>query len=132
MMESNFKIEDLARDPFDEFQRWFAIAAEHVSDYPNAMVLATVSPRGIPSARAVLLKGVDRRGFVFYTNYESRKASELDATKVAALNFTWPSLELAIRISGTVHRTSAEESDAYFASRPRESQIGGHRTARFR
>ena len=90
----------------------------------TAMTLATTTPDGRPSARMVLLKGADERGFVFYTNYGSRKAAELDATRRAALVFYWPTLDKQIRVEGTVTRVSAAEADAYFATRPRQSQLG--------
>jgi pyridoxamine 5'-phosphate oxidase len=91
---------------------------------PNAMVVSTVSAEGRPSSRMVLLKGVDERGFVFYTNYESRKGAELSATGVAALLFPWHDLQRQVRVEGPVERVSAAESEAYFASRPRGSQLG--------
>ncbi len=89
----------------------------------NAMTLATVDPRGRPSARIVLLKELDARGFTFYTNYESKKSQELEAAKVAALVFFWEPLHRQVRVEGTVERVSDAESDAYFAARPRGSQI---------
>jgi pyridoxamine 5'-phosphate oxidase len=108
-------------DPFAQFARWFAQVRETDSD-PTTMVLATATREGRPSARNVLLKGVDSRGFVFYTNYNSRKARELAATGRASLLFTWRSLERQVRIDGTVEKVSAAESDAYFATRPIESR----------
>jgi pyridoxamine 5'-phosphate oxidase len=91
---------------------------------PTAMTLATVDDRGRPSTRVMLLKGVDPRGFVFYTNYESRKGRELGANPVAALCFFWKELERQVRIEGTIERVSAEESEEYFATRPLGSRIG--------
>ena len=108
-------------DPFAQFARWFAQVRETDSD-PTTMVLATATREGRPSARNVLLKGVDSRGFVFYTNYNSRKARELAATGRASLLFTWRSLERQVRIDGTVEKVSAAESDAYFETRPIESR----------
>jgi pyridoxamine 5'-phosphate oxidase len=108
-------------DPFAQFARWFAQVRETDVD-PTAMALATATRDGRPSVRNVLLKGVDNRGFVFYTNYNSRKARELEATGRASLLFTWRSLERQVRIDGTVEKVSAAESDAYFATRPLESR----------
>lgn len=110
-------------DPFRQFSRWFDEAAGLEKD-PTAMTIATTTRDGRPSARMVLLKGVDERGFVFFTNYESRKAVEIEATGRASLLFYWASLERQVRIEGTVERVSAEESDAYFATRPVESRWG--------
>jgi len=114
-------------DPIEEFRAQFARAQAvdrlRLPD-PTAMSLATVGPEGVPSVRTVLLKSVDSRGFVFYTNLESRKGRELKATPLAALCFYWAALDLQIRIEGIVEPVSDEEADAYFASRPRESQIG--------
>jgi pyridoxamine 5'-phosphate oxidase len=109
---------DIARDPFEQFNRWFddAVKAEH--PMLNAMTLATVSAEGRPSARIVLLKGVDNGGFVFYTNYKSRKGRELTANPSAALVFYWSELEREVRIDGRVKKVTAQESDSYFASRP--------------
>lgn len=90
----------------------------------TAMALATATPDGAPSLRMVLLKGVDERGFVFYTNYDSRKAHELEANPRAAIDFFWHSLQVQVRAEGAVERVNDEESDAYFASRPRQSQLG--------
>lgn len=109
-------------DPVRQFTRWFGQVREGAVD-PTAMALATVSSDGRPSVRTVLLKGVDDRGFLFYTNYESRKAREMEATGRASLLFYWPSLERQVRIDGTVERISGAESDAYFQTRPLESQL---------
>ena len=109
-------------DPFALFDRWFADAREKEPD-PVAMTLATATRDGRPNARIVLLKGFDARGFVFYTNYNSRKARELAETGRATLLFFWASHERQVRIEGTVERVSAEESDAYFAQRPLDSRI---------
>ena len=114
---------DLDADPIRQFQVWFD-AARAASPYePNAMALATVGADGRPSVRMVLLKGLDERGFVFYTNYESRKGRELEDTPWAALDFFWPAMERQVRVEGQVERVSAEESDAYFHSRPVGSQL---------
>ncbi len=110
-------------EPFAPFGRWFEEALAQEAD-PTAMVLATVSADGSPSARAVLLKGHDRHGFVFYTNLGSRKARELAQNPHAALSFFWQKLRRQVRIEGTVEPVLAAEADAYFASRPRDSRIG--------
>ena len=109
---------DVAPDPFDQFNRWFdeAVKAEH--PILNAMTLATVSAEGRPSARIVLLKGVDNGGFVFFTNYKSRKGRELTANPAAALVFYSHELEREVRNDGRVKKVTAQESDTYFASRP--------------
>jgi pyridoxamine 5'-phosphate oxidase len=111
-------------DPFRQFDRWFADAQAAVPILPNAMTLATATRDGVPSARVVLLKGFDERGFVFYTNYESQKGRELDENPTAALVFYWPELARQVRITGRVTRTSREESEAYFQTRPLDSQLG--------
>lgn len=110
--------------PFDLFDVWFNEAKNKEDAYPDAMTLATADAQGRPSARIVLLKDFDPRGFVFYTNYESRKGEQLAENAFAALCFHWKKLERCVRIEGAVSKVSAEESDAYFASRPRGSQIG--------
>lgn len=115
---------DLAATPWKQFARWFEAALASGTPEPNAMTLATVSAQGQPSARVVLLKDVDARGFVFYTHYTSRKGQEAEGAGRAALCFWWPALERQVRIEGTVERVAEAESDAYFASRPRASQIG--------
>jgi pyridoxamine 5'-phosphate oxidase len=108
-------------DPFVQFARWFAQVRETEVD-PTAMALATATREGRPSVRNVLLKGVDDRGFVFYTNYQSRKAREIEETGRASLLFTWRSLERQVRVDGAVEKVSSGESDAYFATRPIESR----------
>jgi pyridoxamine 5'-phosphate oxidase len=112
------------RDPIKQFQLWFEDAVAAKLPLAEAMNLATVTPDGRPTARMVLLKQVDADGFVFYTNYQSAKARQLEINPYAALVFFWPQLERQVRIEGKVSRTSAEESSAYFKTRPRESQIG--------
>jgi pyridoxamine 5'-phosphate oxidase len=111
-------------DPMQQFGLWMVEAIHAQVPEPTAMALATVNAEGRPSSRIVLLKGVDHRGFVFYTNYESRKGRDLAARPVAALTFMWKELERQVRIEGTVEKVSAAESDAYFATRPLGSRIG--------
>jgi pyridoxamine 5'-phosphate oxidase len=115
---------DVHADPIVQFGRWFAKAVEDGVPQPNAMTLATATPGGSPSARMVLLKDFDARGFVFYTNYESRKARELDANPRAALVFYWYELHRQVRIAGRVERVSREESETYFATRPAVARLG--------
>jgi len=112
------------RDPLQLFKRWLEEARSAGINLAEAMTLATATPEGKPSARLVLLKQADEHGFVFFTNYHSVKARELDSNPQAALVFYWPLLERQVRVEGRVERTSAAESDAYFKTRPRESQIG--------
>lgn len=114
---------EIAADPITQFQHWFEAAVKTIRE-PNAMLLATVGADGRPSARVVLLKGVDERGFVFFTNYESRKGRELDAGSAAALVFFWPELERQVRIEGPVARIADDESDDYYHSRPVGSRLG--------
>ena len=111
-------------DPIQQFQKWFQAAVDANLPLPEAMSLSTVSREGKPSARMVLLKRVDQKGFVFFTNYRSSKAKDLEANNNAALVFFWPQLEKQVRVEGTVTKTTAAESREYFASRPRGSQIG--------
>ena len=111
-------------DPLKQFERWFQQALDAQLPEPNAMTLATVGADGRPSTRIVLVKGFDARGLVWYTNYESRKGKELAGAPFAALQFHWVELERVVRIEGHVEKTSAEESDAYFATRPLDSRIG--------
>ncbi|HEX6842265.1 MAG TPA: pyridoxamine 5'-phosphate oxidase [Stellaceae bacterium] len=112
------------REPFDEFSRWFAEAQASEPRDANAMTVATVTPDGAPAARMILLKGVDDRGFVFYTNLDSRKGGEIAANPRVALCFHWKSLLRQVRIEGVAEPVTAAEADAYFASRPRGAQIG--------
>jgi len=112
------------RDPINQFKRWFDDAIASGMKLPEAMTLATATPDGKPSARVVLLKDVDSDGFVFYTNYRSAKARDLEANPHAALVFYWSQFDRQVRVEGTVERVSKEESRAYFKTRPRESQIG--------
>jgi pyridoxamine 5'-phosphate oxidase len=122
-MQRGLDEQDLDADPIRQFEAWFEAARAAIPFEPNAMALATVGDDGRPSLRMVLLKGVDARGFVFYTNYESRKGQELATTPWAALTFFWPEMERQVRVEGSVERVSAEESDAYFHSRPVGSQL---------
>ncbi|HRE82622.1 MAG TPA: pyridoxamine 5'-phosphate oxidase [Opitutaceae bacterium] len=115
---------DLAKDPFRQFEAWFQEAEAAKIPEPNAMVLATATKEGRPSTRTVLLKGLDGRGFTFFSNYESRKGRELEANAYASLTFPWIALERQVLVEGTVTKVSREESDAYFQSRPRSSQLG--------
>lgn len=115
---------DLDPDPLRQFESWFAAARDAGARAPEAMALATAAPDGAPSARMVLLKGVDDRGFVFFTSYESRKGGELEANPRAALLFYWEPFGRQVRVEGTVERVTAEESDVYFASRPPGSRAG--------
>ena len=111
-------------DPFALFGRWMEEAQESEPGDPNAMALATADKDGMPNVRMVLLKGFDARGFVFYSNAESIKGGELAATPFAAINFHWKSLRKAVRARGPVTQVSDAEADAYFATRPKDSQIG--------
>jgi pyridoxamine 5'-phosphate oxidase len=113
-----------AADPLVQFQQWLQQALSAELPEPNAMTVATVGADGRPSSRIVLIKGCDERGIVWYTNYESRKGHELAHNPHAALQFHWVELERVVRIEGVVTRTSAEESDAYYASRPLDSRLG--------
>ncbi|MCQ8896982.1 pyridoxamine 5'-phosphate oxidase [Limnobacter humi] len=115
---------DALPNPFDLFARWFDEALKAELPEPNAMTLATVNAQGRPAARIVLIKGVDARGFTFFTNYASRKGQELDANPHAALLFHWTELERQVRIEGRVEKVSEAESDAYYRSRPAGSRLG--------
>lgn len=115
---------EVLKDPIDQFKTWFSEAVDAEVDEVNAMTLATANANGIPSARIVLLKGVDERGFTFFTNYNSSKGKDLYANPHAALVFFWKELERQVRISGTVSRLNDTESDEYFLSRPEGSRIG--------
>jgi pyridoxamine 5'-phosphate oxidase len=115
---------DVSKDPIEQFGRWFDEARAASVPEANAMTLATADAAGNPSARIVLLKSVDARGFAFYTNYDSRKGRELAANPRAALCFFWQPLERQVRVEGTVEKVGREESEAYFGGRPRQAQIG--------
>ncbi|MCE9592501.1 MAG: pyridoxamine 5'-phosphate oxidase [Planctomycetes bacterium] len=115
---------DAASDPIVQFELWFEQAVKAELPEPNAMTLATATREGVPSARIVLLKGVGGDGFTFYTNYDSRKGRELEENPHAALVFHWVELERQVRVTGLIAKVSREESEAYFHTRPRTSQIG--------
>jgi len=115
---------EAAADPLKQFDQWFDAAVRENIIEPTAMALATADAAGRPTVRIVLLKGFDHRGFVFYTDYESRKGKDLAANPHAGLCFWWPELERQVRIDGKVEKTTEADSDAYFATRARESQIG--------
>jgi pyridoxamine 5'-phosphate oxidase len=114
---------DLASDPLAQFRRWFGAAADALPT-PEAMALATSTPDAAPSVRMVLLKGADERGLVFYSHHTSRKGRELEANPQAALLFHWSPLGRQVRVEGRVEHVSADESDSYFATRPRDAQLG--------
>jgi pyridoxamine 5'-phosphate oxidase len=120
---------DARPDPFVQFERWFKDALAADLPLANAMTLATVSPEGAPDARIVLLKGVEGGGFVFFTNYGSRKGRQLAARAEACLVFLWASLERQVRVEGRVEKVCAQESDAYFASRPLGARLSAHASA---
>ena len=115
---------DLEADPIEQFEKWFREVDESGAEEPTAMLLSTVSPEGAPSARYVLLRGLDERGFHFYTNYGSAKARDLDANPAAALTFGWLSLHRQVRVTGVASRLPEADSDAYFATRPRGARLG--------
>lgn len=115
---------DTDSDPIAQFRRWFGEVLAADLHEPNAMILATSTPEGRPSARVVLLKGFDERGFVFYTNFEGRKGKQLEANPNCALVFYWAALERQVRVEGHARRVPGKEADEYFRSRPRGSQLG--------
>ncbi|HEX5074676.1 MAG TPA: pyridoxamine 5'-phosphate oxidase [Gemmatimonadaceae bacterium] len=115
---------DVDPDPIRQFERWFADATAARVLEPNAMTLSTATRDGVPSARIVLLKGVDANGFAFYTDYRSRKGAELAENPLAALTFLWKEIERQVRVTGSVSRVSTQESEAYFRTRPAGSQLG--------
>ena len=121
---SSLSEEDVEPDPIRQFERWFADAVSARVPEPNAMTLATATRDGVPSARIVLLKGVDASGFAFYTDYRSRKAAELTENPLAALTFLWKEIERQVRVTGSVSRATTEESEAYFRTRPPGSRLG--------
>ncbi len=114
----------VAKHPLVQFEKWFHEASQSEIPEPSAMNLATVSEKGLPSSRIVLLKGIENGCFVFYTNYQSRKGTQLEESPICALNFFWPELERQVRIEGATTRVAEDVSTAYFQSRPKESQIG--------
>ncbi len=116
--------QSIASDPIEEFRKWLDQAMIHSVNTANSMTLATATAEGKPSARTVLLRDFNEQGYTFYTNYQSRKAHELEANPYATLLFFWPEMERQIRIEGTIEKLSWGESNAYFQSRPRQSQIG--------
>jgi pyridoxamine 5'-phosphate oxidase len=116
--------DDLSDDPIAQFQAWLADAEDAGVPLPNAMAVATADAQGRPSVRHVLLRGADERGFVFYTNYESRKGRQLTENPWAGLVFLWKELDRQVHVTGPVERVDAGESDAYFAARPRDAQLG--------
>ncbi|HEY8186432.1 MAG TPA: pyridoxamine 5'-phosphate oxidase [Pyrinomonadaceae bacterium] len=120
----DLNVEAVDWDPIRQFRRWFKDALASGSRLPESMTLATATTSGRPSARVVLLKQVDERGFVFYTNYRSAKARELEENPQAALVFYWVGLDRQVRVEGMVERVSTQESDDYFKTRPRDSQLG--------
>ena len=115
---------DVNKNPFLQFEKWFKEAVDSKVNEPNAMTVATVSPAGQPSARILLLRNFNENGFVFYTNYTSRKGENIASNPKAALLFFWPELERQVRIEGILTKQTAEESDRYFNSRPRTSKLG--------
>ena len=117
-------IKSVAAEPVVQFEKWLADAIKSAVPEPNAMNLATVSPKGLPSSRIVLLKGIENGSFIFYTNHQSQKGAQLDENPACALTFFWPELERQVRIEGFSERVSEESATAYFQSRPRESQVG--------
>lgn len=122
--QASLDVSTCLQDPAQQFENWLDDAIRAQAMEPNAMNLATVSEAGRPTARTVLLKGVERGMFQFYTNYQSQKAKELEKNPSCALTFFWPEVERQVRIEGIVSRLSAEQSDLYFKSRPRGSQLG--------
>ena len=128
--QDSLRRDAMAPEPFAQFRTWFAQAQQSGIVEPNAMTLSTVDPAtGQPSSRVVLLKGLDARGFTFFTNHQSRKGQELLAQPRAALGFFWKELERQVNVRGTVEPVTRQESEAYFHSRPRTSQLGAHASA---
>ncbi len=119
----NLLEQNASSDPFEQFEKWFADAIDAKLDLPDAMTLATATPQGVPSARMVVLRGFDAKGFCFYTDYDSQKGKELAENPNAALVFYWRELDRQVRSTGIVEKMTPEESDAYFASRPVSSQL---------
>lgn len=122
--KASLDIASVSKDPFQQFEKWLTEAINAGVKEANAMCLATIGDDGRPSQRIVLLKGVEEKKFLFYTNYQSKKGTHLAANPICALNFFWPDLERQVRIEGVVERVSVEKSTEYFQSRPRGSQLG--------
>ena len=122
--KSKIDFENLDKNPFDLFKKWFNSALEINRNEANACVLSTVSFDGKPSSRVVLIKAISDKGFTFFTNYKSHKSKDIENNNFVSLNFYWPELESQIRITGEAKKIDAKDSDDYFKSRPRESQIG--------
>jgi pyridoxamine 5'-phosphate oxidase len=122
--EHPLELDELLPDPLDQFRAWLEAAEAAGIPLPNAMGLATADAEGRPSVRHVLLRGLDARGFAFYTNYDSRKGRELAENPNAGLVFLWKALERQVNVTGAVERVSREESEAYFGTRPRDARIG--------
>ncbi len=122
--KSTLDLEAVDADPITQFTKWFNEALEAQVLEPNAMTLSTISERGCPSSRVVLLKDIEKKQFVFYTNYQSQKGKELELNPACALNFFWPELERQVRIEGFAERVAPEAADLYFRSRPKASQVG--------
>ena len=122
--KSTIDFKNLAENPIQHFMNWFEDALKVNKQEANACVLSTISSDNYPSSRVVLLKEVNEKGFTFFTNYKSSKAKDIDANQNVALNFYWPELERQVRISGIAKKISTNDSDAYFKSRPRDSQMG--------
>ena len=122
--KASLDISDVDKDPIGQFDKWFKEALAAGVPEPNAFTLSTISEGGRPSARIVLLKGLEQRQFVFYTNYQSQKGQELDGNPACALTFFWPELERQVRIEGIATRVQESTSEQYFQSRPRASQVG--------
>lgn len=123
LQEAGLHRSDLAEDPFSQFSHWFSVARDAGVHEPEAMIVSSISEDGFPSSRHVLLKGLDH-GFVFYTNYESQKGIELSERPVASICFPWNILSRQVRVVGRVEKTTVAESDEYFSTRPRGSQVG--------
>lgn len=121
---ADLKKKDLFPDPFEQFSTWFQEATKAMPDVLNTMCLSTANPNGRPSSRIVLLKHFDKNGFVFFTNYKSRKGNEIKSNPYASLLFFWHNLQRQIRLEGKVEKTTSAESDIYFKQRPTESRIG--------
>lgn len=116
--------ESASTDPFEQFEQWFKAATDSDDPEPNAMIVSTVQPNGRPAARVVLLKEVTAEGFIFYTNYNSRKGQELEANPAVALVFNWLQLQRQVRIEGRAEKVTTEKATAYYRSRPKGSQLG--------